>query len=110
MDDFPFAAYRFHFSSLFFGDYMAGEKKNCWEYMNCGRGPDGRNSEELGVCHAATAAVYNGINDGINGGRFCWLAVGTLSFAPITGSFAARIPTCLECPFFKEVQQQEEGT
>jgi hypothetical protein len=86
---------------------MAAEKKNCWEYMNCGREPDGRNTEKLGVCPAATAAVYNGINDGINGGRFCWLVVGTLSFAPILGTFAAGMSTCLECPFFNEVKQQE---
>jgi hypothetical protein len=92
---------------MLLGDYMAGKKKNCWEYMNCGREPEGSNIEELGICPAATAAMYNGINNGINGGRFCWLAVGTMSFAPILGTFAARMPTCLECPFFKEVKQQE---
>ncbi len=85
------------------------EKKNCWEYMNCGREPDGKNSEALGVCPTSNAAMYSGINHGTNGGRFCWAAVGTYSFEPIQGTFASEKGSCLECPFFKEVKLQEDS-
>jgi len=30
------------------------KKKNCWEFMKCGREPGGVNAIELGVCRAAT--------------------------------------------------------
>lgn len=83
------------------------EKKNCWEFMNCDREPNGKNSEALGVCPAASAAMYSGINHGTNGGRFCWVAVGTYSFEPFQGTFAAEKKSCRECPFFKEVKLQE---
>ena len=75
--------------------------------MNCGRETDGRNSEALGVCPAANAAMYSGINYVTNGGRFCWVAVGTYSFEPILGTFTTEKKSCLDCPFFKEVKLQE---
>ena len=77
--------------------------------MNCGREPNGKNSEALGVYPAASAAMYSGINHGTNGGRFCWVAVGTYSFEPIQGKYASETESCLDCPFFKEVKLQEGG-
>ena len=47
---------------------------NCWEFKNCVRNLDGGNAVELGVCPAAVAKVFHGIN----GGRYCWGIAGTL--------------------------------
>jgi hypothetical protein len=83
-------------------------KKNCWEYMDCGREPHGKNSNKLGICPAANATMYNSINHGTNGGRFCWIASGTYSFEPFMGTFASEKESCLGCPFFKEIKLQED--
>ena len=48
---------------------MLSKKLNCWEYMNCGRECDGKNSTELGICRAAADDAFQGLNGGINGGR-----------------------------------------
>ena len=42
------------------------KRKNCWEFNECGREPDGKNADELGIC---TAALPGG-NSGINKGKF----------------------------------------
>ena len=67
------------------------EKLNCWEYMKCGREPDGINSEKFDTCPASTIEMYTGVNDGINAGRFCWKIAGTMYFDSIKGSAALEI-------------------
>ena len=37
-------------------------KQNCWEFMKCGREPNGSNADNLGVCPASTAESHNNIN------------------------------------------------
>lgn len=83
------------------------EKKNCWEYMECGREPGGRNADELGVCPASTTLSYDGINGGKRAGRFCWSVAGTFCNDDIQGTFAAKIKDCLKCSFFLNVARQE---
>ena len=85
------------------------KKLNCWEYMKCGREPDGVNSEKLGTCPASIVEMYTGVNSGINAGRFCWKIVGTMCFETIKGTSALEIISCTQCPFFKKVRN-EEGT
>ena len=75
--------------------------------MKCGREPDGVNSEKLGVCPASTTYTHNDVNGGINAGRFCWKIVGTLCFDTIKGTSALNIVSCLQCPFFKKVKEEE---
>jgi len=41
--------------------------------MKCGRGPE----QENDICPAASDPSFDGMNDGINAGRNCWLVVGT---------------------------------
>jgi len=82
-------------------------KNNCWEFMNCGREPGGILVNELGVCPAAVEKKLDEINQGKNGGRSCWGVSGTMCFGYVEGSFAKKIGNCLQCEFFKVVQQEE---
>jgi hypothetical protein len=75
--------------------------------MKCGRGPEGENVAELGVCPAATDNSYDGINFGKNAGRFCWSVAGTLCDGQVQGTFAEKRISCISCDFFKLVQKEE---
>ncbi len=83
------------------------EKKHCWEFMECGREPGGRNADELGICPASTALRFDKINHGKCAGRFCWFVAGTLCNGIVQGTFAAKTKNCIKCPFFLAVAQQE---
>ncbi len=83
------------------------EKKNCWEYMQCGREPGGSNADELGICPVTVAFLYDGINGGKIAGRFCWPVAGTFCNGNIQGIFAIKLKDCLKCPFFKIVAREE---
>jgi eukaryotic-like serine/threonine-protein kinase len=82
-------------------------RTNCWEYMRCGREPDGRHAKELGVCPAARDISHDGTNSGTCGGRFCWAVAGTLCHGQVQGTFAEKQTSCLECDFYKLVRAQE---
>jgi len=76
---------------------------NCWEVMECGCEPDGKEVSERGVCPAATNTLMDGINDGKNAGRFCWTVAGTLCEGEVQGKFAVKIDRCYNCKFYKMV-------
>ena len=78
-------------------------KKNCWEYLHCGREQRGKNVNESGVCPAAIHNESDGINHGKAAGRFCWTIEGTLC----PGNFAKKFSNCLKCSFFEEVIKEE---
>jgi hypothetical protein len=81
--------------------------KNCWEHYRCGREPGGSKVDELGVCPAATAEAFDGINRGRNGGRCCWQVAGTLCGGRVQGTFAQKALSCLFCDFFRKVREEE---
>jgi len=83
------------------------DKKNCWEFFNCGRQPGGSKSAELGICPAATASALHGINEGVNGGRACWSIAGTLCKGKIQGSYAQKLGDCLQCEFYASVHREQ---
>jgi len=82
-------------------------KKNCWEFMNCGRQPGGPKVSEFGVCPASTEESCHGINGGQNGGRYCWAVAGTFCKGEIQGTFARKFKNCLACPFYLDVEREE---
>jgi hypothetical protein len=82
------------------------KRKNCWEVMKCGREPDGKN-EELGVCPAAVQSEYDGMNNGIHGGRFCWNLAGSFCKGVMQGSIARKLKNCQECGFYVLVNKEE---
>ncbi len=83
-------------------------KQNCWEYKNCGREPGGKNVDKMGVCFAAMSKEYDGIHEGVNGGRVCWVVAGTLCEGKVQGSFASKIRACASCDFYKVVKDEEK--
>jgi hypothetical protein len=88
---------------------MAPKRQNCWEYKNCGREPEGKNVEELGICPATIDTTFSRLNSGNNGGRICWAVAGTFCDGEVQGSFAEKQVSCLSCDFFSLVKE-EEGT
>ena len=83
--------------------------QNCWEYKNCGRQPNGRKVLVLGVCPAAQDMSFDGLNGGMAAGRICWAVAGTYCGGRIQGTFAEKLPDCMNCSFFKLVKR-EVGT
>jgi len=82
-------------------------KKNCWEIMKCGREPGGESVSTLGVCPACINEQYDGIHSGTNGGRTCWMVHGTLCEKESSGDFYTKYLRCINCPFYKKVQEEE---
>ena len=76
---------------------------NCWEFKNCGRQPGGPRAAELGICPASSSVNVNGTNGGRNGGRICWALAGTLCGGKVQGTFAQKLPNCMQCDFYKLV-------
>lgn len=74
--------------------------------MKCGREPDGKKAE-LGVCPAATPGKYDGENNGIHGGRFCWNIAGSFCKGVVQGSVAKKLHDCQECGFYMLVSKEE---
>ena len=83
------------------------EKKQCWEIFKCGREPGGEKYAELGVCKAALPNKYDGMNEGVHGGRFCWAITGTLCGGKVRGRYCEKIETCLSCEFLQQVEKEQ---
>ena len=83
---------------------------NCWEFKKCGREEGGENEEEFGICPAATETRLNGVNNGRNGGRSCWVLAGTLCDSRVQGSAVDKLEFCRGCTFFKQVSKFKEVT
>ena len=86
---------------------LAMKKLNCWEYMNCGRQPEGAKAVEFGECPASTDSSFDGINQGKSAGRICWAVAGTFCGGKVQGSFAEKRDSCINCPFFNKVQMEQ---
>ena len=85
-------------------------KKNCWEYMECGQGPDGDKVESIGICPAANEVRLNGVHGGKNAGRSCWVVSGTFCDDKIKKDLDHNLETCTACAFYKFVKQEEQHT
>jgi len=87
------------------------QKKNCWEYMKCGRQPGGDKVSELCECPTAILSTYpdGKYNSGKALGRRCWRISGTLcgEGVQVQGTFATKISDCRECTFYKKVKEEE---
>lgn len=82
-------------------------RKNCWEFMHCGREPGGERVSELGVCPASTEKRLDGTHHGKNAGRSCWVVAGTLCKGEVQGLFAKKYKQCSECRFYIHVRDEE---
>ena len=84
-------------------------KQNCWEYKNCGREPGGAHVHDLGVCPATRELRLDGVHQGKNGGRSCWIVAGSLCGGEIQGTFAQKFHNCSSCDFYASVRKEEGG-
>ena len=62
---------------------------NCWEFVKCGREPNGAKAKELGVCPAYP-----------DHGQHCAWTTGTLCGGAVQGSFAMKFRSCMECEYY----------
>ncbi len=77
--------------------------------MQCGREPGGCRADDLGVCPAADNPVFNGLHQGKNAGRACWLVAGTFCNNKVQGSFARKKESCKNCEFYKKIHGTAGG-
>ena len=82
-------------------------KLNCWEYMKCGRGPDASASGVISPCPVALESRLDGIHEGTNAGRTCWVVGGTFCNGEVAGTFAKKALSCYECDFYRSVHEEE---
>ncbi|MBW2604312.1 MAG: hypothetical protein JRE28_08350 [Deltaproteobacteria bacterium] len=82
-------------------------KKNCWEFLMCGREPGGDNVSEFGICPATLEKSLDGINQGKNGGRACWAISGTFCFGRVQEGFSSKKCDCERCDFYQLVQLEQ---
>jgi serine/threonine protein phosphatase PrpC len=82
---------------------MKSEKPNCWEFMNCGRGPDNLPGKGCEKCPATKSSSLDGLNQGTFAGRACWLVAGTFCNQRAAGTYATKKASCMKCDFYKAV-------
>ncbi len=82
-------------------------KLNCWEFKKCGRVSGGEHEKDLGVCPVTAEKRLNGVHDGTNAGRACWVVAGTLCGGIVQGSFAKKYEHCEKCDFYQAVKKEE---
>ena len=83
-------------------------KLNCWEFKKCGRQFGGEKAHELGVCPASTEKKLNGVHNGKNSGRACWVVAGTFCKGTVQGAFVTKYANCIKCDFYKLVLDEED--
>ncbi len=77
---------------------------NCWEFMKCGRGP-ATSKGNCDTCPATQSSSLDGLNEGEKAGRACWLVAGTFCSNRISGTFAEKIDSCMDCDFYRHVNK-----
>ena len=82
---------------------------NCWEYMNCGFGPNHATKEESSSCPTSQIEHFNGCNGGLNAGRACWMIAETRCKGKIQGSYLDKIKECTECDFYNFIAAEGKG-
>jgi hypothetical protein len=85
------------------------QKLNCWEFKKCGRQKGGLMVTVLGECQVSKYMKFDGLNEGIGGGRACWM----VSHSPVNQERPQRPCSrrCYTCEFYRRVVfEQEEKT
>ncbi len=86
---------------------MKEKKQNCWDFKQCGRGPDCGSTSSERPCPAATERRLDGVHGGMNSGRACWAVAGTLCGGKVQGTYAAKHDVCQKCDFYQQVAREE---
>lgn len=83
-------------------------KRNCWDYYQCGRTIKGDGKKEHDVCPAYYEKKLNGVHNGKNGGRACWVVTGTQCRERIKRLAIPQFLMCKLCDFKKTVISEEK--
>lgn len=83
------------------------KKQNCWEFKQCGKGLGQKQSDNCKQCPAAVEQRLDGVHDGTNAGRACWVISGTFCGGKKQGTFAAKQIACKKCHFYQLVEVEE---
>jgi hypothetical protein len=84
------------------------EKKNCWEFMACGKEVHGRKTEQKeDVCSAALESRLDGMHGGRSAGRACWVVGGTRCDGQAQHDFKLKRQACESCAFYQAVKDEE---
>ena len=89
-------------------DETATHKLNCWQFKNCGREPGGVMAEVLGECSVASTMRFDGLNEGIGGGRACWMVPNSVCKQGVSTS--TPVNPCHTCDFYKRVVFEQDDT
>ncbi len=84
-------------------------KQDCWEFMECGRGPGAARGSGLEPCAAARDSRLHGTHGGRNAGRACWVVAGTQCGGVVGGTYASKFRDCRQCPFYAAVKREEHS-
>ncbi|MCI5141605.1 MAG: hypothetical protein D3909_07730 [Candidatus Electrothrix sp. ATG1] len=76
---------------------------NCWEFKKCGRETGGRNLSVFGICSVPVEFGFDGVNDGKNGGRSCWIIRESACEQVMRQCCVQEIRECRQCEFFTSV-------
>jgi hypothetical protein len=82
---------------------MVSKKQNCWEFMRCDFGPEAREDS----CPVVSAVIFNGINGGINGGRYCWNVENAFCLVGSESLNESEPMNCATCEFYRFVKEEE---
>ena len=82
------------------------KRLNCWEYKNCGYGPD-ENNKKSKICPTVSEDRLDGVHRGAKAGRACWVVAGTYCNGAVQGKFAQKYNTCSNCDFYQKVLAEE---
>jgi hypothetical protein len=82
-------------------------KRNCWDYYRCGKQSKADNGKKHDVCPAYLETKLNGVHDGKNGGRACWIVAGTKCGGIIKRTLIPKFIICNLCDFKKIVMSEE---
>ncbi len=86
------------------------KKRNCWEYMNCGRNPGGHAAAGSGVCPVSLHEELNGVHGGKNAGRACWAVDDSLCPEVQRESQQKKFSGCWKCEFYHSVKNEERSS
>ncbi len=86
------------------------KKKNCWEFMACGRHPGGHAAADGTVCPVSVYEELNGIHGGKNAGRACWAVDDSLCPELHRETASKKFSGCWKCDFYHHVKNEERSS
>ncbi|WP_339134528.1 MAG: hypothetical protein WGN25_15610 [Candidatus Electrothrix sp. GW3-4] len=81
---------------------------NCWQFKKCGREPGGKNAVNDGVCSVALDIGADGVHNGTNGGRCCWVITNSAYQGDRDGFCLEKSRKCRECDFYLFIKKSEK--